>query len=539
MLPGRSTDKVYWLSCAAAVAAAVALGWAFIAASAPTYDEPVHLASGYLGLTAGKPINYRDHPPLGEMWAALPLLRLPLSQLRQSVQWGRLYNYSDVFLYMNLAPAERILNSARRWCLVSWSVLLFPAVLAWAAEAGTAALAAAAVLCAFCPPLLSNLALVTTDGPAAVLFFLTFWLASRRPASRWTWAAAGAALGFCLAAKFSMIVVPGLLAAVLLTEGRLTKRRPIDAAGAVVLTGAAFLALAAVYRFKDLPLYWEGLNATLARLGEGRSTFVAGRYSRTGSWLYFPAGLALKTPLPLLLTAGLGLALRARKAEASTAWLVLPPAALFLAACGSKTQIGYRYILPVYPFLLVLGAQGAAGLWGRARWGRACVLLLGVWLAAGVLRVHPDYLAYFNEAAGGPDAGYRWLVDSNLDWGQGLRELGEELKRRGSPHIFLSYFGVADPSYYGIRYTPAGFVSNVDRRDGAAAPPASGPVLLAISATNLQGVYYSERASFAWLKERRPIFAAGHSIFLYDLTGDAEARARLGALLGQDAAKGR
>ena len=37
--------------------------------------------------------------------------------------------------------------------------------------------------------------------------------------------------------------------------------------------------------------------------------------------------------------------------------------------------------------------------------------------------VAPHYLAYFNELAGGPANGFKELVDSNLDWGQDLKNL--------------------------------------------------------------------------------------------------------------------
>jgi hypothetical protein len=488
------------------------------------------LASGYLGLAAGTPINYRDHPPLAEMWAALPLLRLPLSTLRQSAQWGRLYNYSDAFLYFNTLPADRILNQARRWCLASWMLLLLFGVLSWAAEGGTASLAAAAALSAFCTPLFSNAALVTTDMAAAVFYFWTFRLCARAPRTRTVCVLAGVCLGAALASKFNMLVLPAFLACALLTDARLSKKPALKASDAGLLAAAALLTLAAIYRFTGLPLYWQGLTETIERLGQGRSSFLHGAHSVTGTALYFPAALLVKTPLPLLAASALGLALWARSFDAAGFWLVFPPAALFILACSSKTQIGYRHILPVYPFLILLGARGAAWAWSRSRGGQAACLLAAAWLAAGAVRVHPDHLAYFNELAGGPDGGYHWLVDSNLDWGQGLKELGAELKRRGGPPVYLSYFGVADPSYYGIRYAPFGWVTNVDRRDGAAEPGPRDPVLLAVSATNLQGVYFQNKEAFAWLKERAPVFVAGHSIFLYDLTADADGRARLAAL---------
>ena len=34
------------------------LGWSMIRASAPTYDEPVHLASGYTALRSGTRLNW-------------------------------------------------------------------------------------------------------------------------------------------------------------------------------------------------------------------------------------------------------------------------------------------------------------------------------------------------------------------------------------------------------------------------------------------------------------------------------------------------
>jgi hypothetical protein len=254
----------------------------------------------------------------------------------------------------------------------------------------------------------------------------------------------------------------------------------------------------------------------------------------TGSILYFPAAFAIKTPLPLLLAAAVGIwtlwrpAGRGRFLEFG--WLVAPPAGYFLLACLSKTQIGYRHILPVYPFLIVAAAVGAAWIWHQA-WGKPVAAVLGIWLAASVLRCHPDYLAYFNESVGGADGGYRCLVDSNLDWGQGLKPLAAALRRMGDPPVFLCYFGVADPSYYGIRYEPLAPITNVDRHEGVVRPQGSDPVLLAVSATNLQTAYYADHTLFDWLKARRPLLKAGRSVFLYDLSADVDAVRRLAGIV--------
>jgi len=49
---------------------------------------------------------------------------------------------------------------------------------------------------------------------------------------------------------------------------------------------------------------------------------------------------------------------------------------------------------------------------------RTLVVLCLLATITSTLRVYPHQLAYFNEAAGGPENGYKHLLHSNLDWGQ-------------------------------------------------------------------------------------------------------------------------
>jgi hypothetical protein len=51
--------------------------------------------------------------------------------------------------------------------------------------------------------------------------------------------------------------------------------------------------------------------------------------------------------------------------------------------------------------------------------------------AAAAARACPDFIAYFNELAGGPQNGYRWLADSNLDWGQNATRVQAYARERG------------------------------------------------------------------------------------------------------------
>ncbi|MFH1724102.1 MAG: glycosyltransferase family 39 protein [Elusimicrobiota bacterium] len=529
-----------WAALAVAVAAHVWLGLSFIRSAAPTFDEPVHLASGYSYWVTGRyRLNITDHPPLAEMWAAVPLLAMRPRLSQSHPDWIRMrrYDYSDHFLYRNSVPAERLMNAARAFSFLTLSALLLAALGLWAHRLGGAAAAVGScAAAAFCPVLVSNLALVTTDGASAVLFFLVFWLLSREARPRRLWAAAGACAGLALASKFNMILI-GPVAAGMLCLDHLLRRgkgRPrFPWGGAALAAGCAALALAAVYRVTQLPLFWEGLSDTLGRLGEGRASYLMGEYSGTGFWLYFPVALAVKTPLPTLaLAAGTGLWwLKGRRRE--RLWVVLPAFAYFLAAQTAKVQIGVRHLLPMMPFVALLAGCGAGRLWELgARW-RAPVVLLGVWLAGSVLRVHPHQLAYFNEAAGGPERGHRWLVDSNLDWGQDLKTLARAVRELGDPPIYLAFFGSGDPAAYGLRYVPVlyNWSNPLSRAGDPVDPAAAGRVLLAVSATALEAAYIPERDIFGWLKEREPLEVLGHSIFLYDLTDDRDGRGRLAEVL--------
>jgi hypothetical protein len=50
---------------------------------------------------------------------------------------------------------------------------------------------------------------------------------------------------------------------------------------------------------------------------------------------------------------------------------------------------------------------------------------------------------------------------------------------------------------------------------------------LAISDGNQNGIYFRNHARYAWLAKRAPVATLAHSIYVYDITGDAEAHFEL------------
>jgi len=268
-----------------------------------------------------------------------------------------------------------------------------------------------------------------------------------------------------------------------------------------------------------------------------RTSFLLGEYSSTGFRSYFPCAFLLKTPPPalLLVLASLALALVCRRNwNWSLPFLIAPAGLYFAVAIGSHINIGQRHLLPIYPFLYVLAGSLAPG-WARLRRPvrilSASVTLLAIAVSSQIVfsplnhqkwqRVAPNYLAYFNELAGGPGNGYTELVDSNLDWGQGLKELKRwlEEKKIADP-VYLCYFGTADPRYHGILHhnLPGGYQFEPQQGFDVLKPGG----LIAISATSLQGVYLSVANRKIWrevLEHSVPVGTIGYSIFLYQFVG--------------------
>ena len=227
---------------------------------------------------------------------------------------------------------------------------------------------------------------------------------------------------------------------------------------------------------------------------QGRRSFLNGAYSGIGFPGFFPYAFLVKTPPAVfLLLAGAAVA-GVRKWRTSGRWLHTAAPLLVLSltywvfALRSHINIGHRHLLPVYPAMYILaGACGVYFRQGAGRWQGLLVVAGLLWFTGESLTVRPDYLAYFNFAAGGPGNGWRHLVDSSLDWGQDLPALKRWLDARGANNpdaACLVYFGSAEPDYYGIkarRLTVFGCDSSYFR------PLAPG--VYCISATALQSVY--------------------------------------------------
>jgi 4-amino-4-deoxy-L-arabinose transferase-like glycosyltransferase len=542
----------------------VVQGLMFIGESSQTSDEAVHLAGGYSYLTRADFRLNPEHPPLLKEIAALPLLLLELdfpggALWEQAEEW----NIGRLFVHENRVRNDTILLLGRL-PMLALSVLLGWVLFRVGRRIfGDAGGLLALAIYVLDPNVVANSCLVTTDIGLTLFFFLTIvaaWRWAERPAPG-RLALAGAAFGATLASKFTAVwIVPaiGTLAILLVVsdvplparpwshlspilDRRAGIRRRLGAllVAALLMAAVGAVVLAAAYFGVGLPAYWKGLTQGMKHTGEGHMAYLAGNYSMDGWWHYFLFAYALKTPIGILiiLAAAAAAAFRGWRAGRRTEIVLLVPLALLLVITGLwRVNIGLRHLLPAYPFLYIAaGRLLAPPSAASRRAGRlaAAVAILGVaWTGVEAARIAPYNLTYFNAFAGGPAQGHRWLLDSNLDWGQGAKALRRFMFERNVPFVYCGFSGNSDPWYYGVRYQYAPGTGNLDvsRKRGFTVPDALSPAYLAITPMLLHAVQFKQHDPYEWLRDRETIAMPGNAWMIYDITHDIESQALLAVL---------
>ncbi len=302
--------------------------------------------------------------------------------------------------------------------------------------------------------------------------------------------------------------------------------------------------------------YLLGFLMVIQRSSGGNTTYYLGEVSAAGSMTYFLVVYLIKEPLAYIILLFFAFFLVIKKCinhcrnRAIKNWLsdaldliknnsaemgmIIIILIYWSFSINSRLNIGVRHILPTIPFIYALAARQIAnwikggvteripnytGFWQLLvlYWGKIkrcfVIMILFTWAVLSVVFIYPSFLAYFNEIAGGPDKGYKWVVDSNLDWGQDILRLAEFIEKNNIKEVKMDYFSGAPAEYY---------IKNVKIESFNREIPQKG--WLAVSATILQGACkgdkvpcsYNERA-YTWLDQYKPVAKIGYSIFVYKI----------------------
>ena len=295
--------------------------------------------------------------------------------------------------------------------------------------------------------------------------------------------------------------------------------------------------LAGIPIFRPIAQYLLGLFMVLQRASGGNTSYFMGEISAAGWKNYFPMVYLIKETLSfhilLLFSLLFGIWSLFKKPFwqntifRTKKWLKehLAEFSMFLfviiywaTSLSSNLNIGVRHLLPVFPFTIVLVAFAILTFVNKGQYSnykRIVLAFLLIWQAVSVLLVFPHFLAYFNEIAGGAKNGYKFAVDSNLDWGQDLRRLSDWTNEKNIDKIYVDYFGGGNTEYY----LKNKFLPWWGSRNPNEMPKGS---YLAVSATFLQGGRGKSAPNFDqptgyynWLNNYTPVARIGFSIFVY------------------------
>ena len=486
------------------------------------------------------------------------------------------WDFGRYFLYDAVNPVDKMIFWGRIPMLLLLILLGFY-IFKWTKELfGQRAALLALFLFSFSPTFLAHGRLVTTDvGAAAGVFIATYYFIKtlQKPAKK-NIISAGIAFGLAELCKFSVILLLpffGLLALIwwLVKLGNFKQTLKI----LVLVFVIGFLLIWPIYQYHvlnepperqvrdagvflsaypdlikkpilfaaDKPIlrpyaqYLTGLFMVFHRAAFGNTTYFLGEVSNLGWKNYFPVVYATKEPLTfhiLTLIALLYVAWLFKKPFWQETWnrmrnwiknhfpefaMLTFIAIYWITSLTSNLNIGVRHLLPTFPFTILLVSSVITNLLKEPSLKLKYAILgtLILWQITSVISIYPHFLAYFNELAGGPNNGYIYTVDSNLDWGQDLKRLKKWVEENKIDKIYVDYFGGGDAKYYlKEKYAPWW-----GTRDSKEFPKGN---YLAISATFLQGGrgepapgFNQPYGYYLWLDKYQPVTKIGYSIFVY------------------------
>jgi len=515
-------------------------GFASIRNKAPTYDETAHIAMAISVWETGDYRQFWVHPPLINQIAGIPLAFMKLNFPINNEAWEKgqygLYPLGQALIWKNKIAPEKIIFAARIPILVL-SIFLGLLIYRWSKLLwGVPGALISLVLYCFSPNIVAHSRLVTNDIGGALFFtlacFAVWWYFANPSSNRLILTGACFGLAFAARLSSSLLLIPVFFVIFFLAVGERRWTLKEAAWKLLVIASVGLMVFILDYGFKEFfPMYnyYRGMKWIIGETTlTGHPSYLMGNFSPYGWRHYFAVAFLVKSTIPVIILSLFGLIVLARKKPLNY-YLLVPPILFFFIASFSKKQIGLRYILPVYPFLFIWAGAIWQEKWKYVRpWlSRMLIAILCAWHIGASLDIFPNYLAYFNPIAGGPDNGWRWLSDSNLDWGQDLRALAQYRAEHPEAKFIISYFGSAPVDYY-IK----DFRGLCSREEWPLHPERE---FLAISATVLTSKYPGQKPEelglYDWLlKQRTPVDKINYSIFIYDITDDAETHRHLAAL---------
>ena len=541
---------------------------------APLVDEPAHLSAGLSHWKKFSFDLYRVNPPLLRMVAAFPVLFVPheedWSSYSDDLYRRAEFSVGSDFINANPERYRYLLFLARCFC-VPLSVLGGYICYRFGTELfGRLAGFLSLLLWCFSPMILAFGYVVMPDVGSAALGIFAFyvfyvWLCS----PDWTRSCfAGLALGVAQLTKFTLLtfypVMIGLWCLHAFLE-RKTVTRQARFSQSRQLLSLLFLSIAAInfgYGFEGsfIPLKeyefvsramcgdtkWNheaGFTSTGNRFREtllgyvpvpvpanyllgidvqkkdfelGQDSYFFGEWSKEGWYFYYLVGLFIKEPLGFWVLFAMACSFvvfsRAYRTNTVTEVLLIVPALLILLLISTQAKLNHhlRYAIPILPFLFIFTCR--LGQYTEKRiFVPVLSCLLVAWCLLSSLYFYPHSQAYFNTLIGHTKNAPKYLLGSNIEWGQDLFYLEQWCKKNSEVlDIQVAYSGV-----YPLEHTTIP-VSGIPLANDPQ------PGWFALSVNNL----YDREKRYRYFLNYEPVAMAGYSIYIYHVTSEVANRVR-------------
>ncbi len=305
--------------------------------------------------------------------------------------------------------------------------------------------------------------------------------------------------------------------------------------------------------------YALGIQKVKERVRLGNPKYFFGELTNDRIAVYFPVVFSLKESIPALfflvlaIFVSLGAFVRVTRVESISfagrvsdslrKHFLLYALALFvyvytITTLRSPLQLGVRHLLPIIPplYLLITAVLRKWSTDGsKASIKKTLIAIMLTWHMCEAILSAPYFLSYANQLGGGVFDGYRYMSDSNYDWGQDVLRFRDWANEHlHGEKIAMDYFGSGNPEHFlpgqvvrwnslmgdprdlGINW----FASSVFSLEYALAP-----------ADPMYQHLYTHRVhnSYAWLLSShprenilggvpRPDYRVGTTIFIYKLS---------------------
>jgi hypothetical protein len=532
-----------------------------------TFDEGDHMFAGYMMWHTGDYGLNPEHPPLVKLLATLPVLgrNLWVPPLKNREFKSEAYLDGRDWLARNDGDRNQLVFQMRLSAgllAIAFSLVVFFAAREFFGEwAGLASLA----LAAFDPNILAHSALVTTDIGVSLFFLASIWCFYRyvRQPSWLRLIVTGLVTGLLLSTKHSGIMIAPMLLLLIgyeiyTSEKRTRRQTALRLCGGFCsISFIAVLVLWSFYGFRysarpaglkmsttladyAAPLgphiaatinaiggmhllpesYLIGL-VDVARVAAYYPTFVFNTNYAHGVWWYFPSVFAIKTTLGLLALTALAVFAMATgklRGNRELAFILVPAVFYFVVAMFSNMNIGARHLLPFYAFIFILAGAGAAALAAlNRRWLTVCAVFVAAHVLSS-LAVFPNFMAYANEAWGGPANVHNLLSDANVDWAQQLYQVKAWQDLHPNEECWFAYFAQPEiePETYGIRCHHLPTIDTYWLGGTDNVPPVINGTVL-ISAGDLSGCEWPAASfnPYDAFRGMRPDESLDHAVFVY------------------------